>query len=235
MPATDFEVNQSDATEGVASTFSSSSPPGEPAASCPLLALAAGKGTALEGAAAGGGKPEAKSTVATDHESEIGLKTNVGADYTWFNTEGAAKQWGDDKNNFQLGSYSASLSSGISKVDGGVKADLISGSAEVAGAKASGEKQFLGGVADIKGNAEILSAIANANVGAELSNTKKAIEASVGAEASLAKAQAGGEINYTDPLHQPSPDNRRQRRRSGRCVRDSVGRRRLESGKRLLP
>jgi hypothetical protein len=198
MADTDFEIGQSDATQDVAAGFSPASAPGQPAAQCPLAA-AAGKGTAESGAQDGAEeaapKLQAKASVSTDDDPE------VGAEYTWLDTEGAAKKWGDDKNNFQLGTYGASLTSGISKVDGGVKADLISGSAEVAGAKAQGQKDLFGGAADVKGSVEALSAQASASVGGELSQTKKAIEAKAGAEASLAKAEAGGEIRIPFPFN----------------------------------
>jgi hypothetical protein len=125
----------------------------------------------------------------------------IGVEYTWIKAEGALKQFGDDKNNFQLGAYEAELTSGIKKVKGGYAADLISGSAEFDAAKVSGQKDLLGGVADVKGEAEVLSAKAEANIGVEYSDKKKAIEADVGAEANLAKAEVSGEFNIPLPFH----------------------------------
>jgi hypothetical protein len=196
MADTDFAVSPGNATRDVAASFSPASAPGQPAASCPLLAS--------DRAAAAGATDGAK-------ESKLGLEgtasvsteddPSLGAEYKWIDEEGSAKKFGDDKNNFQLGSYGVSLSSGISKNEGGVKADLISVSAEVAGVKAEGQKDFFGGVADVNGSFEALSAKTTASAGAEYSAAKKAIEAQIGAEVNLAKAEAGGEIKIPLPFN----------------------------------
>jgi len=112
--------------------------------------------------------------------------------HDWMSEGGAWRRWGDDKNNFQLGSYGGAISSGYSREDGGHRLDVIKASIHGEAASANAGKDWKYGAVEASGKA--LAAEAEASVGAEWSKKAKDIHAKVGGSVDLVKGEIGGKI-----------------------------------------
>lgn len=127
-------------------------------------------------------------------------KLQPAAELTWAQTSGAARRWGDDSDNLQLGAYTAALSSGVVKEDGGYSANLIKSEVSASLVSAQQEIQALGGAVKQTGSLDVGQVSAYAQVGAEWTDKAKKITAEAGAEADLVHANIGGELNIPVPF-----------------------------------
>jgi type VI secretion system secreted protein VgrG len=141
--------------------------------------------------------PEAKGGVGQEIGEE---KPKLGASLQYVGVTGAAQQVGDKTLNVQAAAYSASLSSGITKEDGGYSANLIKGQIGLSAVKVQGEQELFGGAASTKESLDIMHADASANIGVTDSATAHQAKAELSAEIDLAKANIGGEIPIPIPF-----------------------------------
>jgi hypothetical protein len=95
-------------------------------------------------------KSDASAEVETGDDGK--LEASAGVSHTWFDKDGAAAKFGDDQNNISLFSYEASATSGFTASDGGGSLNLIDASVEGSAISAQGQKDFLGGAAEVDGS-----------------------------------------------------------------------------------
>jgi hypothetical protein len=120
--------------------------------------------------------------------------TPLGVSHKWIDKEDQwhAKKFGDDQNNVKLGSAGYSLSSGYSGGDGEHSIDLIKMKAHAEAVSVQGGKDWTYG--EIEGKLKVLSAEAEASIGAEWSKDAKDIHAKVGGSVDLIKGEVGGKF-----------------------------------------
>jgi hypothetical protein len=143
-------------------------------------------------------KSEAFAKVETGDDGK--LEASAGVSHTWFDKNGAAAKFGDDKNNISLFSYEASATSGFTASDGGGSLNLIDASVEGSAISAQGQKDFLGGAAEVDGSVELDHVEAEAKVGADWDDKAKVVQAKVGASVDLVKADVGGSFKIPLPF-----------------------------------
>jgi hypothetical protein len=123
------------------------------------------------------------------------LESTVGVQHVWVDKQGSLAKWG---NHVQLGAYGFSAESGITKTKDGVSADLIKADAHFAVAQAEGSLEGKHG--ELEGSVKVLSAEADANVGAEFTSQAKELHAAAGASVDLVKAEASGKLRIHIPF-----------------------------------
>jgi type VI secretion system secreted protein VgrG len=142
---------------------------------------------------------EIRGGVDKEHD-EKQFEKSLQVSHTWLDKEGAVKKWGDDKNNIQLLSYGAHVSSGVKVTKDGASVDVIKAEAHLTGAEANGEKEMLGGAVDLKGSVKVMDLEGEADVGATFDKDAKEIHAKAGASIDLVKAEGSGELRIPIPF-----------------------------------
>jgi uncharacterized Zn-binding protein involved in type VI secretion len=154
--------------------------------------------TLLEGSATSSPRMKGKSYSSTRSKRKSRKFTEpramtIAASHDWVSKEGSLGKWGDDNNNFKAGSYGYSASSGIEYSDGTLAANVIDASvhAEAISGKFDKDGKNLG----IEGSGKVLSAEAEASLGAEWSKKAKEIHAKIGGSADLVKGEIAGKVH----------------------------------------
>ncbi len=115
---------------------------------------------------------------------------------TWLSEDGAAAVFGDDQNNFSVGAYDLSATSGISVdlSEKSVNVNLLTVAASATALSATASGTAMGGAVKASASADVLAASGNASAGLTLSPEAADIHANVGASVDLVSAKASGQI-----------------------------------------